>query len=83
MAIWRKPIKSTESVIRLVNLKHHMIIGIQCKSIKLLSALSADIGENKCGTVMTKLVSLITNTPTTFLNVGNYIKLPKGNIAVV
>ena len=28
---------------------------------ELLSALNADIGENKCGTVMVKLVFLITN----------------------
>ena len=37
----------------------------------LLSALYADTGEIKCGTVMLKLVFLITNTPIT-INVGNY-----------
>jgi len=32
----------------------------------LLSALKADIGENKCGTIMAKLVFSITFTPVTF-----------------
>jgi hypothetical protein len=36
-----------------------------------LSALNADIGENKCGIETVKLVFLITNTPMT-LNVGDY-----------
>ncbi len=32
-----------------------------------LSALNADIDENKCGTVMAKPVFLITNTPMTLI----------------
>jgi len=46
----------------------------------LLSALNADIGENKCGTVMVKLVFLITNTSMT-LNVGNYVFCQKALFA--
>jgi len=46
----------------------------------LLSALNADIGENKCGTVMIKLVFLIANTPMT-LNVGNYVFCQKALFA--
>ncbi len=40
------------------------------------------IGVNKYGTEMTKLVFLITNTPIIFIisNVGNNIKLPKSNM---
>ncbi len=46
---------------------------------ELLSALKADIGENRCGTVMTKLLFFITNYS---CNIKMWViisKLPKGN----
>ncbi len=43
----------------------------------LLSAPNADTDENKCGTVMVKLMFLITNTPMT-LKCGYYINMPEG-----
>ena len=47
-----------------------MIIGTSVKLYDLLSALNADIGENKCIAVMVSWF-LITNALTT-LNVGDY-----------
>ncbi len=43
----------------------------------LLSALNADIGEKKYGTVMVKVAFLITNTPMT-LKCGYYFIMPEG-----
>ena len=43
----------------------------------LLSAKYADIGENKCETVMVKVAFLITNTPMA-LKCGYYVNIPEG-----
>ncbi len=45
----------------------------------LLSELIADIGENKCGTVLVKVVFLITNTPVT-LKCGYYVNILEAGI---
>ncbi len=56
-----------------MNLKRNVTI------YDLMSALNADIGENKCGTAMAKLVLIIANSFCYIKMWVIYNKLPKGN----
>ncbi len=67
----------TKKFIKLIFLKRFVNLETEYSDIWFGTALSADTGEDKGGSVMTKPVCLITDTPTTLLNVGNYVYCQK------